>query len=128
MKNVLTLIAAVLFLFTTSCKDPIPPTAVITVVDEDQKVLRNAQVVLDCTPSNTTGNTQICKDGVEETDRTDGDGEVVFEIDLPAVLKAEVTYLRVVGAVTDSLKGDAFVEFKEDEVTEQTITVYPIQP
>jgi len=128
MKNALTLIGAILVLFTTSCKDPIPPTAVITVVDEDQKVLRNAQVVLDCTPSSDNGNTQVCKEGIEETDRTDEDGEVTFEIDLPAVLKAEVTYLRVVGAVTDSLKGDAFVEFKEDEITEQTITVYPIQP
>jgi len=128
MKNIFSLFTLFLAMYFTSCSDPLPPTAVITVVDEDQAVLRNAEVTIDCVPCNCETNKQECKEGVKQTASTGTEGIVTFETPLPTVLKAEVRYLRVVGNVTDSLKGDAFVEFKEDEITQQTITIYPVAP
>jgi hypothetical protein len=105
------------------CKLPDPPKAIVTVTDEDGVALRDAIVVLDCTPNMDYANTQVCVEGLKQEDNTNKNGQVEFDTKLPAVLKASATY--TIGNSTDTLKGDAFVEFKEGEVTEQTIIVYP---
>ncbi len=109
----------------SGCKQPSAPKAIVTVTDENKVALRGALVVLDCTPAKDAPNTQICKEGIKKEGNTDKNGNIEFSTKLPAVLKASATYVRVDGFLTDTLKGDAFVEFKEGEVTEQTIIVYP---
>lgn len=108
-----------------SCKQPDPPKSIVTVTDEDGVALRDALVILDCTPAKDAPNTQICKEGIKKEGNTDKNGQIEFTTKLPAVLKAQAKYARINGFTTDSLRGDAFVEFKEGEVTEQTIIVYP---
>lgn len=124
IKSVITL--ACLWLTVFSCKLPDPPKAVVTVTDEDGVALRDALVVLDCTPAQNSANTQICVEGLKQEDNSDKNGQVQFDTKLPAVLKAQATYVRGSGYSTDTLRGDAYIEFKEGEVTEQTIIVYPL--
>ena len=127
MKKVSSIVFSIIFLAVlSSCDKPTKPKANVFVTDEDGVALRDARVVLNCTPAQDAPNTQICKDGIKQEGNTDRNGKVQFSTELPAVLKAEVTYIVVQGVDLDSLKGDAFVEFKEDEVTEQTIIVYPL--
>ncbi len=113
-------------LFFNACKLPDAPKAIVTVTDEDGVAVRDALVVLDCTPAQTSANTQICVEGLKQEDNSNKNGQVEFETKLPAVLKASATYVRGSGLSTDTLRGDAFIEFKEGEVTEGKIIVYPI--
>ncbi len=124
MKTLLS-VCTVVCLFLFSCKEPTKPKANIFVTDENGVALRDARVVLNCVPSQDAINTQECKDGIQQEGSTDASGKVTFTTELPAVLRADVTYTIVQGVTFDSLKGDAFVEFKEDEITSQTIIVYP---
>ncbi len=118
-------IAFISVAFLNACKAPLAPKAVVTVTDEKGVALRDVIVVLDCTPAKDAPNTQICQEGIKQEGKTNKSGEVDFETKLPAVLKASAVYVRDNGLTVDSLKGDAFVEFKEDETTTQTIIVYP---
>lgn len=118
-------ILGLFFVSAFSCKLPADPKAIVTVVDEDGVALRDALVVLDCTPAQNTANTQVCVDGLLQEDNSNKDGKVEFETTLPCVLKASAIYVQAAGLSTDTLKGDAFIEFKEGEVTEGKIIVYP---
>ncbi|MCI5056136.1 MAG: hypothetical protein MRY83_08510 [Flavobacteriales bacterium] len=124
--NNLLILGSLGVLLVASCARPDPPRAVVIVTNEDGKTLSGAIVKLDCTPGQQAPNQFKCREEVDFGSETDASGRVEFLLKLPAVLRAQVAWAgkNDTGAYV-LLEGDGFIEFKEDEVTEETIIVYP---
>ncbi len=126
MKNLVLFASIFSLLCTSSCNDVDPATVVLTVVDQDQNPLQGAMIELDCVTADTNTNSSECKDSVAQQGITNALGEATFTSDFDQVLKAEIAAVATdTAGMIDSLKNDAFIEFKVDEVKEYTITLYP---
>ncbi|PCJ87477.1 MAG: hypothetical protein COA57_04695 [Flavobacteriales bacterium] len=123
MKKTATLFSAFLLAFLlvfsfSSCKEKGPAKAKITVVNMDGAPVSGIEVRIFCTPSGNPGETQ-CRDGYDLKELTDTEGIVLFEFDLPAVLKIEVN--GKIGSTT--YYGEDFVELEAHETVDKTVTV-----
>jgi hypothetical protein len=125
LKN-LFIASSVAIVMVSSCARPEQPRAVVIVTDEEGKTLSGAIVKLECTPAQNAPNQFKCREEVDFGSETDANGRVEFQLKLPAVLRAQAAWAgkNDTGAYV-LLEGDGFIEFKEDEITEETIILYP---
>ena len=111
------------------CKSPEKPKAVITVIDVGGDAVKGATVKLYCEDCTSCIPVKACsfKSGgsnvKELEDDTDSDGQVEFEIDLPAVLRILVSASVFVDTATVTAIGEGFVKMEEGENAKETITI-----
>jgi hypothetical protein len=115
LNGILAVSAIVLVVFSvTSCKEPGPPKAEITVLDSaGVNKMSGATVHLH---SIVSGNI------IDITDKTDGSGKVYITLKLPANLNCDITMPNP-AVPGDNLEGGGYVIFEEGKTTEKTFNI-----
>jgi hypothetical protein len=120
--RLLTLVAtAALF---AACNKEKPTTAIITVMDEDGFLLRDAYVKLYANPTFPTGDpTRLTQEKM-----TDAQGKATFDYtDFYKQGQAGFAVLDIV-SFKDSMVGQGIIKILEEETNEETVVLVPVTP
>ncbi len=131
MKKIVFMLIAVVFITMQSCKKEVPPTLIITVVDEDGNSAKNADVHV--FPNYATEG--VINKEMDQRGTTGSDGKVTFEFKYSAVLDVDVIYAKerydstLMAYVSDTLTGHKVVKIEskrqrsKDNTYEETVKV-----
>jgi hypothetical protein len=120
---VLVLSATISILF--SCKEPEPPKAKITVVDQDGQLVDEAMVVIKAPDSDNASTRVYLSSGIKEIADTSftEDGVVRKEFLYESIYRVEVT--KYGDNNTPTRRGIGVLILENDETYEETITITP---
>ncbi len=124
-KAAVILIVALLFISGynfLSCKRPVPPKAIVSVVNEKNEPVEGAQVVIRAD----SGRVIYLKSGMvlADTQLTDASGQISYEFRYEAIYNVKAkTQKKVGGVMTTLLQGSGVFILKEDETYSETVTI-----
>lgn len=90
---VLALISGAMILM-NGCRQPVPPKAIVTIVDTDKQPVENAMVIVKANNSDSAHTMVYFKDetkSVADTQYTKADGTLEYEFKYESILKVEAT-------------------------------------
>ncbi len=122
----------VLFVFTliitavSSCKDPVPPKAVIYVETQEGEPVDNAMVIIRAADSDSTHTMVYLADGpkkISDTSYTEKDGKIQKEFMYEAIYRVEVT--KWGDNNTPTRRGVGVLILENDKTYEETVIITP---
>lgn len=117
-------IFVVLFVFANSCKRPVPPKAIVHVVDEQNQPVEGAMVIIKAAPSDSSHTMVYLKDttkAIADTNYTDDAGIVSYEFKFESIYKVQVT--KEADRNHNVRRGIDVLVLQNDKTVETTIVI-----
>jgi hypothetical protein len=127
IQSIFTLILlGVVIVFVNSCKDPVPPKAKITIIDQEGEPVDKAMVIIRAADSDSSHTVVYLASGpkkIADTTYTEKDGVIYKEFMYEAIYRVEVT--KFGDNNTPLRRGIGVLVLENDKTYEETITITP---